>query len=270
MDYPYQKEFNRYCKLEKHYTDATMLIVEKSLANFWKYYVANSSVEATINHVKGSDIQDFLNSLETNLGMKKNTINKYISHIKAYFTFLYSHHLIDNYPIIEISGRQFNRMHVYVINWMDKIPQIAKIDGIHPVTIKMMVGISLGYLPQEVLRLCYDDVITKVNNYDLRQYLKQNTNFTDESNPYFLSKKFGGYYVSDFHLAQAAKPDRDLIGMDITLQNLRLSYVYSILNQKNQTDEELERKLKVNAKSLFYYRENMMRYNKLVEFKLPE
>ncbi len=270
MDYPYQNEFYRYCKVEKHYTDATMLIVEKSIANFWKYYVGNSNVEATINHVTSSDIQNFLNSLETNLGLKKNTINKYISHIKAYFTFLYTHHFIKTYPVLEISGRRFNRMHVYIIDWMDKLPQIVKIKGIHSVTVKMMLGIALGYLPDEVLRLRYDDVIDQIHDESLRQYLKKNTDFTADPNPYLLGKKYGGYYASDFHLSQFAKPDREKIGMDITLQNLRLSYVYSILNRKNQTDEQLQRILKVNAKSLFYYRQNMMRYNRLVEFKLPE
>lgn len=56
--------------------------------------------------------------------------------------------------------------------------------------------------------------------------------------------------------------------MDITLQNLRLSYVYSILSRKDLTDEDLLRILKVDIKSLVYYRQNMMRYNTLIEFSL--
>lgn len=269
-DYPYQKEFDLYCKVQKHYADSTMLVVRKSVAIFWKYYVANSNVEATINHVKSSDIQDFLNGLETKLGLKKNTINKYISHLKVYFTFLYTHHLIDSYPVVEINGRKFNRMHHYLINWMDKLPQIAQLDGIHPVTVKMMVGIALGYLPNEVLRLRYSDVIEQIKDSSLRQYIMKNVNFGISKDPYLLGKKFGGYYSSDYHLAQSVKADRKIIGMDITLQDLRLSYVYSILSEKDLTDEELERKLRVNDKTLFYYRQNMRSYNILTEFKLPK
>lgn len=271
MKYPYEHEFFEYCKTEKHYTDGTMLIVTRSIQTFWNYYkTSDNDSETKLNNIQASDIQNFLNSLETKLNLKKNTINKYLSHIRLYFTFLYSHHLIDNYPMLEINGRKFNRKHIYVINWMDKLPQIAKIPNIHPVTIKMMIGISLGYLPEEVLRLRYDDVFPQINSYELRRYLKLNCDFTNDDNPYILSKKKGGFYASDFHLAQEAKPDRDLIGMDITLQNLRLSYVYSILNNKNLTDEQLQRKLKVNAKSLLYYRQNMARYNTLNEFQLKE
>ncbi|RVU76852.1 site-specific integrase [Lactobacillus xujianguonis] len=268
MKYPYENEFFAYCKNEKKYTDRTMLIVTKSVASFWNYY-QNGADDATLDNIQATDIQNYLNSLETNLGMKKNTINKYISHLKVYFTFLYSHHLIKNYPVIEINGRRFNRKHIYVINWMDKLPQIAQIDGIHPETVKMMLAIALGYLPDEVLKLRYSDVYSKINSYELRQYLKKHTNFTNGDDPYILGKKFGGYYASDFHLSRRAEPDRKLIGMDITLQNLRLSFVYSILSREDMTDKQLQQKLKVNAKTLFYYRQNMMRYNILKEFELP-
>lgn len=268
MNYPYEKEFNLYCKTAKNYTDNTMLIVTKSIATFWNYYVANSSTPSDLKHLQAADIQNFLNSLEEKLHFKKNTINKYISHIKLYFTFLYSHQLIDHYPVIEINGRKFNRKHVYVIHWMDQIPQIAQNNQIHPETIMMMVGISLGYLPKEVLQLRYSDVINKINNYELRKYIKNNLDFSQNDDPYLLATKKGSFYASDFHIAQRIKSDRKLIGMDITLQNLRLSYVYSILYDGKLTDEELQKKLKINLKSLFYYRENMLRYNEINEFKL--
>ncbi|CCI84901.1 site-specific integrase [Lactobacillus pasteurii] len=269
MNYPYEHEFVRYCKTEKHYTDITMLVVTKSITNFWNYYGGSSDESVKLNDCKASDIQNYLNNLETNLGLKKNTINKYLSHIRVYFTFLYTHHLIDDYPMIEINGRKFSRKHTFTINWMDKLPEIAKIEGIHPETIFMMLGISLGYLPDQVLKLRYSDVATKINSYSLRQYLKNNVNFPVDDDPYILGKKFGGFYASDFHLAKKAMPDRELIGMDITLQNLRLSYIYSILSRKDLTDEDLLRILKVDTKSLLYYRQNMMRYNTLNEFVLP-
>ena len=268
MNYPYEREFTTYCKNEKNYSDLTMLIVNKSLTNFWKYFEAGNDAGTPLSEIKAADIQNYLNNLETNLKLKENTINKYLSHIRVYFTFLYSHHFITDYPMVEINGRKFNRKHTYVINWMDKLPDIAKIPNIHPETVFMMLGISLGYLPDQVLKLRYNDVATRINSYTLRQYLKNHVNFSIDENPYILGKKYGGYYASDFHLAQKVRPDRELIGMDITLQNLRLSYVYSILSRKYLTDEDLLRILKVDIKSLVYYRQNMMRYNTLIEFSL--
>ena len=114
-----------------------------------------------------------------------------------------------------------------------------------------MLGIGLGYFPDEVLRLRYNDVIDQITAPSLRQYITENTDFDQDPNPYILGKKFGGYYASDFHLAQVARADRKKIGMDITLQNLRLSYVYSILNQEDLTDKELKKILRVNSKTLF-------------------
>lgn len=269
-NYPYEKEFQNYCKKIKHYADSTLLIVNRSIITFWNFFKNSTNEEPSLSEIQASDIQNFLNSLEEKLHLKESTINKYISHIRLYFSFLYSHHLIEFYPMLEINGRKFNRQKVYVIDWMEKFPEIIKIPNIHPETIMMMVGISQGFNPNEVLKLRYFDIINKILNTDVKDYIKTHLNFEKDDNPYILGKKFGGYYPSDFHLAQRCFPDRKLIGMDITLQNLRLSFVYSILNRKNMTDDKLEKILRVDSKSLFYYRENMMRYNKLVEFKLPK
>lgn len=264
MNYPYQKEFNHYCKHERHKADSTMLVVNRSLTVFWQYLD-----QSAINQVQASDIQNFLNSLETKLGLKENTINKYLSHIKQYYTFLYSHHLVDQYPIIEVNGRKFNRHRVYIINWMSHLPEIAQIKSIHPETIMMMLGIAQGYLPDEVLRLRYKTIIKKIESKSLRKYVKEHRNFDLSDNPYILGKKFGGYYPNDFHIAERCFPDRKLIGMPITLQSLRLSFVYSLLTRKDLTDQQLEQLLHANDKTLFYYRRNMQLYNELVEFKLP-
>lgn len=159
MNYPYQKQFQRYCKTERHYADSTMLIVNLSLDVFWRYFQGSSDEALNIKDIQASDIQAFLDSLETKLNLKKNTINKYLSHIRLYFTFLYSHGLIDHYPMLEINGRKFNRQRRYTINWMPYIPQIAQIKNIHPETVFMMIGIAQGFLPNEVLKLRYSSII---------------------------------------------------------------------------------------------------------------
>ena len=245
-----------------------MLIVNLSLATFWRYCKGNNN--ASLNELEASDIQNFLDSLETALQLKKSTINKYLSHIRLYFAFLYSHHLIDHYPMLEISGRKFSRKHVYLIDWMDYLPQIAAIPQIHPETIMMLVGIAKGFYPDEVLKLRYSDIIGSVTNPDLKRYIKEHLNFSQNSDPYILGKEFGGTYPADFHLVQRLIADRKKLGMEITLQSLRLSFVYSILNRKNMTDQELEKILRINGKTLAYYRENMLRYNSFKKFTLKK
>lgn len=185
-----------------------------------------------------------------------------------YFTYLYSHQFIDNYPILTISGRNFSRKQTYKINWMDKLPQIAQIDNIHPETIKFMAAISLGYKPTEVLSLRLNTLLYGLKDEGLKQYLKNHTEFHGSDNPYIISKKDGGHYASDFHIVQNIQPDKKLLGMPLTLQALRLSYVYSILSDSKKTDEELEEILRVNKRSLVYYRKNFLLYVNAEEFTL--
>lgn len=269
MKYPYETAFHQYCKNERHYADSTLLIVSRSIVTFWNYFQNGTDEQLNLNDLQASDIQNFLDSLETNLQLKENTINKYLSHIRLYFTFLYSHGLVDHYPMLEINGRKFSRKRKYVINWMSHIAEISQIKSIHPETVLMMVGIAQRFKPEEVLKMRYNTVIGKVTDDGLRKYIKKHVNFEIDDDPYLLGKKFGGYYASDFPLARMTEADRKLIGMPITLQSLRLSFVYSILAQKDKTDAELEKILRINSKTLFYYRDNMLRYNELIEFKMP-
>lgn len=267
MAFPYKNQFNLYCKNEKKLSTNTIDLANKSVNTFWNYY-ATGSDDPNINIVNETDIRNFLDSLETELKFKKNTINKYLSHLKMYFTYLYSHQFIDNYPILTISGRNFSRKQTYKINWMDKLPQIAQIDNIHPETIKFMAAISLGYKPTEVLSLRLNTLLNGLKDEGLKQYLKNHTEFHGSDNPYIISKKDGGHYASDFHIVQNIQPDKKLLGMPLTLQALRLSYVYSILSDSKKTDEELEEILRVNKRSLVYYRKNFLLYVNAEEFTL--
>lgn len=267
MSYPYKKNFRNYCKTEKRLTDASIVLTEKSADTFWNYYI-NSVDNPDINSVTETDLRNFFNSLETQLHFKKNTINKYVSHIKTYFTYLYSHHLIDNYPVVMISGRHWNRQHDVVINWMDKLPEIAQIDGLNPITVKFLLATALGYKPDEILQLRFNTVMRQLNNDILIDYIGNHCDFSHGDNPYLISKKNGGFYASDFNLARAIEPDREILGMQLTLQSLRLSYVYSKLSDKTKTDEDLKQILRINQKSLLYYRKNLLLYVHTHEFKL--
>lgn len=267
MAYPYQKRFVDYCKKERKLTDSSIVITEKSIQTFWNYY-ANGIDDASIDNVTETDLRNFLNSLETELNFKKNTINKYLSHLKVYFAYLYSRHLIKNYPILMINGRYWSRKHDVVINWMDKLPEIAKIDGLNPLTVKFMIGIYLGYEPKEVLHLRYKTAIHELKNDDLKQYLKVHCDFSHGDNPYIIAKKGGGAYASDFNLARKIEPDREVLGIPLTLQSLRLSYIYSYIADESKTDEEIRQILHINQKSLLYYRKNLLLYVNPIEFEL--
>lgn len=62
----------------------------------------------------------------------------------------------------------------------------------------MLVGIAQGFYPDEVLKLRYSDIIGGVTNPDLKRYIKEHLNFSQNSDPYILGKKIWWYLPHRF------------------------------------------------------------------------
>ena len=155
MNFPYEKEFRTYCKQKKKLADSTISLAAKSITTFWNYYAANVGPDANVNDVRAGDIRNFLDSLETKLNFKSNTVNKYLSHIKMYFVFLSEYGYIITYPLLTMRGNKFDRKQKYIINWMPYLPDLIKVEDIHPETIKMMAAIAAGFKPKEIIVVNY-------------------------------------------------------------------------------------------------------------------
>lgn len=270
MSFPYENKFRAYCKQKKKLADSTISLASKSISTFWNYYTANVGKDADINEVKAGDIRNFLASLEENLHMKSNTVNKYLSHIKMYFVFLSEYGYIITYPLLTLRGNRFDRKQKYIINWMDHIPEIAKIKGIHPETIKMMAAVAVGFKPKGIVVLRTNTLLDLLKNDEIKQYIIKHTDYSNNDNPYIFSRKNGEHYASDFKINQTIAPDRSKIGMQLTSHKLRMSFVYSIISNHKLSDNEILQTLNISIKSLNYYRKNLMLYVATEDFQLPK
>lgn len=270
MSFPYEKEFQTYCKRKKKLADSTIALATKSISTFWNYYASNVGRDADINTVKAGDIRNFLASLEENLHMKSSTVNKYLSHIKMYFVFLSEYGYIITYPLLTLRGNRFDRKQKYIINWMDHLSEITKIKGIHPETVKLMAAVAAGFKPKEITVLRTNTLLDQIKDDTVKQYIIDHTDYSNNDNPYIFSRKNGEHYASDFNINQKIAPDREKIGMQLTSHKLRMSFVYSIISNHKLSDNEILQTLRITIKSLNYYRKNLMLYADIQDFELPK
>lgn len=269
MTFPYEDKFRIYCKQQKKLADSTISLACSSISTFWDYYSGSlDATEANVENVTTGDIRNFLDSLENKLHMKSNTVNKYLSHIKMYFVFLNEYGYIITYPLLTLRGNRFNRKQHYVIGWENYLSKLIQIKNIHPETIKMMAAIACGFKPKEIMILHVNELLAKVKENDVREYIQNHTNFANNDNPYLFARRDDKHYASDFNINQKIAPDRSIVGMPLTTHKLRMSYVYSVLSNSKLTEADYIAKLRLSMKTLNYYRKNMTLYVETSDFEL--
>lgn len=267
--YPYKQEFEQWCKTSKLLSDSTIERISLAINSFWNYHLDISQNNTNISNVNENDIRSYLSNLETYSHLKASTINKYLSYIKNYFEYLFTHNLNTFYPTLNIKGRAINRKRCYTINWDEEIVNLIHISELNPLTIKILTATSLGYLPSEILKLKFNDVMNKLDNNTLKTYFENNLNQEKTDNQYFISTKFNRPYSYESSIQDLISNDSNLLNMPLTLNSLRLSFIYTYLSKENLTDKELISKLNLSDKSLIYYKHQLLYFVTTTDFKLP-
>jgi integrase-recombinase len=266
-NFPYQSAFNNWLKVERKLALNTTIRIDNAVSHFWNHYITNSNKEAILKNINQSTINDYLDFLEQHEQLKKSTINKYLSYIRTYFTFLYNHSLISHYPLLNIKGRHYSRQHTYKIDWMSHLSDIINLPNLQAETKLLLICISLGFKPDEILRLRFTTLISKTNSKVIKSYLKKCKNKRENKNPYVFETPDGRPYMSQQNIERHIMMDRDFLGMKLTLRSLRRSFIYSII-MKNYSDDDLLKRLKISKASLVNYRKNLIYFVKTEPFKL--
>lgn len=185
-----------------------------------------------------------------------------------YFVFLSEYGYIITYPLLTLRGNKFDRKQKYIINWMLYLPDLTQNKDIHPETIKMMAAIAAGFKPKEIVVLKTNDLLRQIDSEEVKQYIKDHTDYSKSDDPYIFARKNGEPYASDFNINQRIAPDRKIIGMPLTTHKLRMSFVYSILSNHQLSDNDILKTLRITLKSLTYYRKSMTLYVETEDFSL--
>lgn len=250
-DYPYLKNFNEWCS-SRNLQERTLNSINQSVNYFWNYYRDTSEHPPTLEAITGQDIRQFLVYLEVRQNRSIQTINKYVTHLKKYFSFLYDHQLMPNYVLTDIKGYSFDRTPHFCLDWIDNLEDIIAQSTVSLDAKKMLILIAHGYEPEK----CLDLTLTKV---------KADKIITKQSYLATLSQPAGFDLI--FHtkkglpitaltsLSRRLLPDREVLNFNLTPGNLRLSYIYRLVNDSSLSDDDLMQKIRVNRKTITYYRD---------------
>ncbi|QTQ40786.1 site-specific integrase [Lactobacillus taiwanensis] len=267
--YPYSKQFESWAYNGKHLAPQTVEQMSLAVNAFWNYHLVNAEQSVDIKDIKEADVRYFLTNLETNQNLKSSTINKYLSYIKNYFKFLSLQNFIDNPPTLALDGRFTSRKREYIINWTDSLEEIAKIDSINPLTVRILTAISLGFLPKDILKLKNSDIEDKLDNRLLKSYFENTSTFDFSRDSFFITSKFNNPYKYESSIQTAIRNDSQFLQMPLSLSYLRLSFIYTNLSNSDLTDREQKDILNIDDRSLLYYKSQLMNYISLKPFNLP-
>lgn len=253
--YPYQDEFARWCRYSQQLSPKSIFNANHVLTNFFNYARRNFAQDGVAS-LTVTEVRDYLDQLDAKEHLSVTTINKYISYLKKYFYFLNTTGIIDNYPLLELKGISFERRKTYVINWMDHIADFIPVVR-HEFTIYLLTLTALGYKSRDLLKVHWSQVKDRIKDQTVKDYIHGQLDFTENPDPYLFAARGGEPYASTNNVMQLAKGDKLLIkDWPMTLTNLRLSYVYSVIASGRYTDGELLGILDCDLKRLAYYQYN--------------
>lgn len=251
MNFPYQKNFNEWCK-SQNLAPQTITSINQSIFYFWNYFLKNSNSEPKITNVSSQDIRSFIDYLEQYQHKTISTLNKYVTHLKKYFSFLYNHQLVKKYLFTDLHGYTFDRTPHICIDWIKNLKEIISWSEISLTTKKVLILIAYGFDPKTFLNLTKSD-ISSIKNPDYRAILTTNT----DENPLIFQTKTGKEISALTSLTRKIAPDKKVLNFDLTPRKLRLSYVYAQVNDPSLSDLQLMELLQCSRKSLTYYRNQL-------------
>lgn len=251
MLFPYEKNFNQWCT-SQNLAPRTLTSINQSIYYFWNYFLQNSNSEPKVSNVSAQDIRAFIDHLEQDQNKTISTINKYVTHLKKYFSFLYDHQLVKNYLFTDLHGYTFDRTPHICIDWIDQLDEIITWPEISLDCKKVLILIAHGFDPKQFLNLSKAN-ISRIKDSSYRSLLLTNT----EENPLIFQTKTGKQISALTSLTRKIAPDKDILNFDLTPGKLRLSYIYYKVNNPSLSDLKLMEILHCNRKSLTYYRNQL-------------
>ena len=270
--FPRQKEYQQWLSQIRHYSQQYVEDNEFILNDFYAYYADNHESSAVKQPVNVMDIRAYVDHLINDRQLKPSTINKYTSHLKRYFDYMYDHQFIKVYPLVNLRGITLNRHRTYKINWQRKIPQM--LDLVKPDTIKVLVAIACGFKPDELLSLTYQSLVTHLHDTSLKEALEKHSFFPKTLNhPLLSDRRYVATPVerpisSKLALVNRIKSDEKVLQLNLKFSYLRNSFIYSQVIRPDLTGEELKKILRCNSKSLAYYQANATK-TELIPYQLP-
>lgn len=264
--YPYQYKFELYLSEKRHYSSSAIIDARKSVSQFWTYFINNRKNGHSVTDVNETDIRAFLIFAKNELHLASRTVNKYLTYLRRYFTFLFEYQNLPTLPTISIKQLKFNNAKTVIINLKPYLSEIISDTQLSDTTKKAIVLASYGIKPRNFTRLRFNDIKSIINDTAIINWLKNHLNFSKMNNPLIFSKKNGTGFKDNQVLYLALKEDQKYTPIKLSFTDLRSSYIYSIISDLSLSDDQLFKLLNINLRTLTYYKNNLRIYT-IIDYK---
>ena len=258
MEYPYREKFLSWAKDVKHYRESTVMLYDYTVNSFYNYFYSQSEHGNDIRLVRPQDITNYLVNIQEQHHIVANTANKYYFHLKKYFTFLYSNHLIDKYPLIDLKTYKVNKYTNITLGWQQYLPEIFKIAELSDDAKLELFLISQNIEPKGLLNITFG----QLRNFNTENIgiLLDNIEVKPDNYFVFSLKNDPEKPLNSLNsLLMRVRPDEEILNMTLAPSKLRQSYIYNyLLTNKDKSEIELLNHLHLSIKSLVYYRQNLL------------
>lgn len=258
--YPFQNAYHNYLNNIKHYSDQAIINAENSIDYFWRFYLGVQQNDPAIDKVTPTDIRAFLDYLENDRQYKIRTINKYLTYLRKYFSYLFEYQHLPILPTLSIADRHLNRSKTVVINLAKHLDDFIDNKELSLTTKKVIVLTALGVPSNKLIKLHFQDLSCFTNNLELLTWLKNNLKFEQNRNPLIFSKQNGQALTNTRMIRIALLKDQDHTFIPLSIQDLTDSYIYTLVANLHLSDQELLRQLNCSRKTLTYYKSNLNLY----------
>ena len=267
--FPYEKSFIDQLTADgKH--PQTITQYQLTLSDFFNYeqhFNDKFAQEQLLIDITENDIQQYLTMLKSQRQFKTSTLNKALSNLNGYFSFLFEHRLITTLPTFSIKGQPIKNDETNDA-WPEQLANLLANDDLHVYTRLFLLLTCKSYEATEMLA---PDFYHKLHHIEFARFeqvfLEKLQTFLRPlqartgSHDLFLKTRQRG---QDPHLTLAAlhkylSGDGQRLGMPLKPVALRQSFVLWYLDQHRTTEPEaIMTTLRLDFASLAYY-QNLLR-----------
>ncbi|WP_318766116.1 phage integrase N-terminal SAM-like domain-containing protein [Lactiplantibacillus carotarum] len=271
--FPYEKSFVAQLQADGK-QPATIEQYQLTLADFFNYQQHFNDVFAKdqlLADLTENDVQAYLEMLKHNRQFKQSTLNKSLSNLNGYFSYLFEHRIITTLPTFSIKGKPLDHASDSSA-WPEHLADWLANEDLHVYTRTFLLLTTKGFTATEMLMPNFYQQLDHTTFSPSEQaFLEELTTYlqplrTQSQSPdLFLKSRQRG---NDVHLSLAALHkylggDGQRLGVPLKPVALRQDFILWYLDQHRATaTEQILQTLRLDETSLIYY-QNLLRQRDL-------
>lgn len=151
--FPYEKSFVDQLTADEKQPQ-TIVQYQLTLRDFFNYqthFNATYQASGLLIDITENDIQTYLTMLKDQRQFKTSTLNKSLSNLNGYFSFLFAHRRITTLPTFTIKGRPLTGTQA-ADDWPVQLPQLLANDDLHVYTRAFLLFTCHSFTASEILK----------------------------------------------------------------------------------------------------------------------